>query len=74
MDTDELRKQLEDLEAARAMGVRRVLFMSGGQSRTIEYRDDSEMLRAIGELRRKIAELEGTAAPRSLRVICDKGY
>ncbi len=66
---------LETLEAALAKGERRVTF--GGN--TVEYRSVEELLAAIREVKRGIAEQAASTglwpgAPRQIRVTTRKGF
>ena len=66
---------LDALESALAMGERRVTF--GGN--TVEYRSVEELLAAIREVKRGIAEQAASTglwpgAPRQIRVTTRKGF
>jgi hypothetical protein len=65
----ELRSRREALGAARSSGVARVSY----DGRTVEYRSLAEIDRAIEQLDREIAALEGRPMVRHLRVTTSKG-
>ena len=70
MSVADLKTQLAKLKAKRASGTAEVQFAD----RKVRYRDDVELQRAIGALEQEIAALEGTATPRNLTVVANKGY
>lgn len=70
MSVADLKAQLAKLKAARASGVAEVQFAD----RRVRRRSDVELQRAIGALEQEIAALEGTAQPRNLTVIANKGW
>jgi hypothetical protein len=65
----ELRARREALMASRASGVARVSY----DGKTVEYRSLAEIDRAIEQLDRDIAALEGRRIVRHLRVTTSKG-
>lgn len=55
----DLERQLASLREIRAQGTRSVEFSAGnGGSRRVEYRSDHELLAAINDLERRIAQLK----------------
>jgi hypothetical protein len=65
----ELKTRRDALAAARSSGVARVSY----DGRTVEYRSLAEIDRAIEQLDREIAVLEGRPIVRHLRVTTSKG-
>ncbi len=65
----ELKSRREALAASRSSGVARVSY----DGKTVEYRSLSEIERAIEQLDREIAILEGRRIVRHVRVTTSKG-
>lgn len=63
----QLRRQLDDLKAARATGARAIEF----QGRRVEYKSDSEMAAAIAALE---AEIDGKPRMKNFVVRSTKGW
>jgi hypothetical protein len=70
---DDLSKQLEVLNAARASGVRTVSYQANGVNRSVEYRSDIEMRNAQWDLQQRIAALQAGAPRRTVLVATNKG-
>lgn len=66
--------QRDALLKARASGVRTVEYSSGAASRRTEYRSDAELQRALGDLERRIAELQSGTRPTTIRFATSKGF
>lgn len=64
----DLAAQLEALRTARASGLRRVRF----NDREIEYRSDKEIVAAMADLERRIADQTGRV--RTVRLHSSKGF
>ena len=56
---DDLLASRAELVSARANGMQRVVFTSGGTRREVEYKSDADMAAAIAALDREIAQLRG---------------
>ena len=65
----DLRARRDGLTSQRASGVARVSY----DGKTVEYRSLAEIDRAIDELDREIATLEGRSIIRQVRVTTNKG-
>ena len=65
----ELKSRLEVLKAQRDSALARVSY----DGRTVEYRGTAEIARAIADLERELAALEGKAPVRQIRVYTSKG-
>ena len=65
----ELEARLEALKAQRDSAVARVSY----DGRTVEYRGTAEIARAIADLERELAALQGKAPVRHIRVTTSKG-
>ena len=65
----ELEARLEALRAQRDSAVARVSY----DGRTVEYRGTAEIARAIADLERELAALQGKAPVRQIRVYTSKG-
>jgi hypothetical protein len=65
-----LKARLDKLKRARSSGVHEVQF----GDRRMRWRSDAELQRAIGALEQEIDALQGTASPRNLTVVANKGY
>jgi len=65
----ELEARLEALKAQRDSAVARVSY----DGRSVEYRGTAEIARAISELERDLAALQGKAPVRQIRVYTSKG-
>ena len=68
-DLTDLQNRRERLLRARAAGVRRIT----ADGRTIEYRDDAELARAIAHLDQQISIAEGKTAAGRIRTVVGKG-
>lgn len=66
---DELQARLDRLQRQRHSGVARVTV----DGRTVEYRGDAEIVRALQDLERQIKAVQGTAPVRQIRIYADKG-
>ena len=66
----ELEARLEALKAQRDSAVARVSY----DGRSVEYRGTAEIARAIADLERELATLQGAAPIRQIRVYTSKGY
>lgn len=73
-DVVALREELDALERARFMGVRRVQLSSGQSNREVEFRSDAEMRSAILDLQSQIDRLEGGTRPTTFVVRASKGW
>jgi hypothetical protein len=65
----ELEARLEALKAQRASAVARVSY----DGRSVEYRGTAEIARAIADLERELAALQGKSPLRQIRVYTSKG-
>jgi hypothetical protein len=65
----ELKSRRESLSASRSSGVARVSY----DGKTVEYRSLAEIERAIEQLDREIATMEGRRIVRHVRVTTSKG-
>ena len=69
----DLEMQLAQLRRVRVQGARAVEFSGGnGVSRRVEFRSDSELASAIGDLERRIASLNNTRISQ-VRIQSSKG-
>jgi multidrug efflux pump subunit AcrB len=68
-----LQAQLIALNKARASGHSSFSYMANGTTRTVTYKSDVEMQGAQNDLRRRIAELQGSM-PRTIKVSSSKGF
>jgi hypothetical protein len=66
----ELEARFEALKAEHDSAVARVSY----DGRSVEYRGTAEIARAISELERELAALQGTSPARQIRVYTSKGY
>jgi hypothetical protein len=66
---DELEARLEALRAQRDSAVARVSY----NGRTVEYRGTAEISSAIAGLQRELAEAQGKAPVRQIRIFTSKG-
>ena len=73
MTLEELISDRDDLLRHRASGVRSVEYSAGSVSRRTEFRTDREMLSALSDLERRIAEMQSRPAPTTIRFATSKG-
>ena len=66
----DLEPRLKALKAQHDSAVARVSY----DRRSVEYRGTAEIARAISELERELAALQGTSPARQIRVYTSKGY
>lgn len=73
MTLAEMEDDLSALRKARATGARRVSFSMAGGQQEVDYRNDAEMLAAIHDLERRIAEARGRQPVRLIYINASKG-
>lgn len=73
MTLEELIADRDELLKARASGVQMVEYRSANSSRRTEYRSDADMVRALADLERRIAEFGSGVRPTTIRFATSKG-